>query len=320
MRTILTSLLLATCAGAAIADSLSVVMTVDDAFEAYISTDPAAQGSHFLSSPGQWYTNGVATVALNPGVVNYLQVKGRDLYGNPQMFIGQFTINGSNFRFENQTNYLLTNTTNWLMTVDGFGGTPETIRDIGPNGTGPWGMRTGIDPAARFIWTQAFSTGNRYFTARIVPISGFPVVDGHVDLLEFDGLVAGRSIELVISNGVHTETGSALLDAGGNFNYSTTLPPGSYTVGIKASHWLRKNTQTVLTVAGPNHVNVAIVNGDVDGDNEVSIGDYSQLSSAFNAESGDPNWNTEADLNGDSGVDIGDYAILSAHFGELGDE
>ncbi|HRI42582.1 MAG TPA: dockerin type I domain-containing protein [Fimbriimonadaceae bacterium] len=320
MRVLVSSFLLAACAGASVADTLSVVLTVDDAFDAYISTDPAVQGAHFLSSPGLWYTNGVATVGLNPGVINYLQIKGRDIYGNPQMFIGQFTINGVNFRFENQTGYLLTNTTNWLMTVDGFGGTPEVIRDIGPNGTGPWGMRSGIDPNARFIWTQAFSSGNRYFTARIVPVSAFPVIDGRVQLLEFDGLVAGRTIDLTISNGVNSESGSAVLDAGGHFNYSTTLPAGSYVVGIKSSHWLRKNTQVALTVAGPNQVNTALVNGDVDGDNEVSIGDYSQLSFAFNSEPGDTNWNAEADLNGDDGVDIGDYAILSAHFGEFGDE
>lgn len=301
------------------ADTLSVVLTVDDAFEAYVSTDPAVQGTFFLASPGTWMSNGEATVALTPGVVNYLQVKGRDLYGNPQMFLGQFTINGTAFRFENQSNFLVTSPQHWIMTVNGFGGTPETIRDIGPNGTGPWGFRSGISASARFIWTQAFSSGNRYFTARIVPVSGFPVIDGHVDLLDFQGLVAGRLVEVSVTDGTNTETGSVPLDAGGNFNFATTLPPGNYTVGVKASHWLRKSVAASLTVAGPNQVTASLTNGDCDSDNEVGIGDYALLSAAYGSGPGDPNWVPNADLNGDEAVDIADYAILSANYGLSGD-
>jgi hypothetical protein len=88
----------------------------------------------------------------------------------------------------------------------------------------------------------------------------------------------------------------------------------------KATHWLRKKRTGVgVTLAGATGVNFSLVNGDVDNDNEVSIGDYSSLSSAFGSGPGDGNWNPEADLNGDLSVDIGDYSILSAHFGQVGD-
>lgn len=301
------------------ADTLSAVLTVDDAFEAYISTNPASQGTFFLASPGTWLSNGSATVALTPGVVNYLQIKGRDLFGNPQMFLGQFTLNGTAFRFENQTGFLVTSPQHWIMTINGFGGTPESIRDIGPNGTSPWGFRSGISASARFIWTQAFSGGNRYFTARIVPVSGTPVIDGHVDLLDFQGLVAGRMVEVSVTDGTNSQTGSVPLDAGGNFNFTTSLPPGNYTVGMKASHWLRKSVAVSLTVAGPNQVTAALRNGDCDGDNEVGIGDYALLSAAYGSIPIDSNWLENADLNGDEVVDIGDYAILSANYGLSGD-
>ncbi|MBX7135426.1 MAG: hypothetical protein K1X67_22385 [Fimbriimonadaceae bacterium] len=63
----------------------------------------------------------------------------------------------------------------------------------------------------------------------------------------------------------------------------------------------------------------SLTNGDVDGDNEVGIGDYAQLSYAYGSGPGDLNYIEEADLNGDESVDIADYAILSANYGEVGD-
>lgn len=60
-------------------------------------------------------------------------------------------------------------------------------------------------------------------------------------------------------------------------------------------------------------------NGDVDGDNEVGIGDYASLSFSYGAVPGDLNYIEEADLNGDESVDIADYAILSANYGQVGD-
>jgi len=62
------------------------------------------------------------------------------------------------------------------------------------------------------------------------------------------------------------------------------------------------------------------VSGDVDLDNEASIGDYAVLSGAFGTDVGDPLFVLYADLNGDDTVDIGDYAILSGNFGLTGDD
>ena len=67
-------------------------------------------------------------------------------------------------------------------------------------------------------------------------------------------------------------------------------------------------------------MNFACRNGDCDGDNEVGIGDYAILSTAYNSAPGDGNWNIDADLNGDDAVDIADYAILSSQYGNIGDD
>lgn len=142
---------------------------------------------------------------------------------------------------------------------------------------------------------------------------------GHVDLSDFGGVVAGRMVTVEISGGA-SQSGSAVLDANGDFTMSTSVPNGTYTVAIKVSHWLRKAVSGVsITASGPNSVSAALTNGDVDGDNEVSIGDYSILSAAYNSAPGDGNWSAEADLNGDDSVDIGDYSILSANYNLSGD-
>jgi len=119
---------------------------------------------------------------------------------------------------------------------------------------------------------------------------------------------------------VHTAMGVVVAPNG---NYSTSDLPatsGSYLVAVKPAPWLRKTVGPINT--GSSHVGVDFLlsNGDIDDDNEIAIGDYALLSSAFGSGPGDPNWNPAADLDGDDEVTIGDYAILSQNFGMIGDE
>lgn len=83
--------------------------------------------------------------------------------------------------------------------------------------------------------------------------------------------------------------------------------------------WLRR-TLTYDSDSGDQLYRVyELVNGDTNGDNEIDIGDYANLSAAFGSTPFDPNWNPMCDFNGDEEVNIGDYAILSQNFGEIGD-
>jgi hypothetical protein len=114
------------------------------------------------------------------------------------------------------------------------------------------------------------------------------------------------------------------LDGIGNYSFGTTdlnLPAGTYDITAKASHWLREKIgSVVVSPTGAVGVNFSLINGDIDGDNHVDIGDYSELSTAFGSQPGDGNWNANADLDGDGEINIGDYAILSAEFGLDGDD
>ncbi|MBX7135894.1 MAG: hypothetical protein K1X67_24765 [Fimbriimonadaceae bacterium] len=106
----------------------------------------------------------------------------------------------------------------------------------------------------------------------------------------------------------------ATLNATGGFD--VTVPAAlPLDVSIKEDTWLRR---TMLVNTGPITLN--LVNGDCDKDNEVGIGDYAILSSAYGSAPGEVNWNASADLNRDDVVDIADYAILSSNYGRSGDE
>lgn len=176
------------------------------------------------------------------------------------------------------------------------------------------------------VATAAF-TGTR-FTPRCFSgnvnydlVGGSPVVSGTVDLQDFLGNPVGRNVVMEIRNGMTTvQTENVTLGAGGAYSFTATVTPGTYDVACKGSHWLRKKVANVsITGAGPT-VNFSLTNGDVDDDNEVSIGDYALLSTGFGSGPGDPNWNAEADIDGDDEVTIGDYAILSNNFGMIGDD
>lgn len=61
-----------------------------------------------------------------------------------------------------------------------------------------------------------------------------------------------------------------------------------------------------------------LVNGDVDGDNEVTLFDFGLLVQALGSTPGDPNWNPDADLDGDDEVTLFDHGILVKNFGQIG--
>ena len=47
-------------------------------------------------------------------------------------------------------------------------------------------------------------------------------------------------------------------------------------------HWLRRTVGPVDTSSNVTGVTLSLLNGDVDGDNEVAVGDYAELSGASN--------------------------------------
>ncbi|MCS7311153.1 MAG: dockerin type I domain-containing protein, partial [Armatimonadetes bacterium] len=114
------------------------------------------------------------------------------------------------------------------------------------------------------------------------------------------------------------ETHVVSLDSEGRYSFQTLLQ-GSYDLSAKASHWLRQTVSGVSLQPGAT-VNFSLTNGDIDGDNEVSLLDFGVLVLAFGSVPGNTNWSPNADLDGDAEVSLLDLGILVRYFGSVGDE
>jgi len=159
--------------------------------------------------------------------------------------------------------------------------------------------------------------------ARIDIVVEEPLVEltGSVALNDWSDTREGIPVMLDLAKGGQVvESIPAVLDEKGVFHAGTRLR-GEFDILMKAPHWLRKQYPNPIVIGdeGLGGLEFRLPNGDVDGDNEVGIGDYARLSSAFNAMPLDPNWDPMADLNGDRSVDIGDYAVMSLLYGQYGD-
>ncbi|HRI45295.1 MAG TPA: hypothetical protein PLL78_04110 [Fimbriimonadaceae bacterium] len=183
----------------------------------------------------------------------------------------------------------------------------------------------GVDFAGRWIGNLAGTTGgNANFLATYFESSAAnPTISGTVDLQDWTATLAGQMVRFEITaagGGPVLQTTDTALDGTGAYSFGTSLSPGLYDIYAKGSHWLRRASFGVtLTGSGVSGLGYSLFNGDCDEDNEVAIGDYSLLSTAFGSSPGDPNWDPMTDLNGDDEVTIGDYAILSGNFGMIGD-
>lgn len=203
-----------------------------------------------------------------------------------------------------------------------------------------------IDPASGvFTWTPTEAQGPGQYTFDVrVTDNGVPALSasetitvtvnevvktiaGSVDLQDFFGSLVAETVAFEFRSPGSTtplETVNAILSPTGTFSFALApdnLPAGVYDVTAKGSHWLRQKTASVsIAPNGASGLTFSLANGDIDGDNEIGIGDFSPLSAAFGTSEGDPGWNALADLNGDGSVDIGDFAILSSNFGMIGDD
>jgi len=206
-----------------------------------------------------------------------------------------------------------------------------------------WLTGADLQPAAveqNFMWRSArFPTSGFqvYAPTNILPKAGqdpkdrwncafvlygkLAVIRGQITLGDYGGdpSLVPVSVRLTKDGGTPEER-TIYTDRDGN--YSLWVEPGTYVVSFKASHWLRVNL-TGVTLGLAEEVtdqNVTLTNGDIDGDNEVTLFDFGQLVSAFGSMPGDANWNPNADLDGDEEVTLFDFDILVRNFGAIGDE
>ena len=145
------------------------------------------------------------------------------------------------------------------------------------------------------------------------PISG--------QLTFLDWLPTGGTADITVTpvNGGTPTVDTVTTQPDGSFAFQTSLT-GDVWISAKASHWLCQRLGSPITIgtSGVSNLAFSLVNGDIDGDNEVGPGDFGELSAAFGSVDGDANWNLQADLDGDQEVGPSDFGILSSNFGESG--
>lgn len=207
------------------------------------------------------------------------------------------------------------------------------FRTVGPRyfGTGTPAYSTFSDGMLQIVTGDSRSapfttTGSFFASCALVgevhyQLAGPAAVAGTVELQGWLASHAGQHVLFQITaagGGPVLQSELVTLGADGSYSFNTTLPTGAYDLYAKGTHWLRR-MRTVILDPGTGGADFYLFNGDVDDDNEVAIGDYAQLSTAFGSGPMSPNWNEDADLDGDLEVTIGDYAILSNNFGMMGD-
>jgi hypothetical protein len=216
-------------------------------------------------------------------------------------------------------------------------GTPSTDGKVRTDNIGAFGNANGFGRVKATLTYSGFTghdnglDDNQYLDGRLFYTSNF---------------VPYQSVTMFFKD---TTTGDVFFwpcdiqDAAGDTGtFHGYVQPGTYEVyaatdsSVRAQgHWLTKNLGTVTVAAGTtvNAGTASLVNGDVDGDNEVSILDYLALSAYYGQISWDgaavpAAWETldtdnlapyMCDLDEDGEVSILDYLILSGNYGLTGD-
>ena len=98
------------------------------------------------------------------------------------------------------------------------------------------------------------------------------------------------------------------------------VPRGTYTIWVKGSHTLSNVKSNVSIGDGTNEVNFGtLLEGDANGDNAVTILDYSILRTAYGTVRGQPGYDERADFNQDGAITILDYSLLRTNYGRAGE-
>lgn len=142
------------------------------------------------------------------------------------------------------------------------------------------------------------------------------ILCGTAEFKNYTASIANQPItfEVVDGSNAVVESGSTTVDAAGRFYIDSSVANGNYTLRIKGTHWLSNVATFTMGTSGATAPLISMENGDVDGDNVVSVFDYINLSDAFDSVDGDPNWLAAADLDGDGVVSVFDYIALSDNF------
>jgi hypothetical protein len=180
-------------------------------------------------------------------------------------------------------------------------------------------LRTTTDTGTGFAaWTTLATpaANTRFRGVEFAPIASASGLTGTANLQNWTASVAGLPVALELRQGSNLiQSTTKTLDSAGNFEWNVNLT-GAYTLVVKGAHWLT-NSKSVNLVNGTlvSTGSYSLVNGDVDGDNEVGPGDFEAVVSAFGLPVGDPSYIPGTDLDGDLEVGPSDFELVVSNFG-----
>ncbi|HTQ08486.1 MAG TPA: hypothetical protein VMI31_00295 [Fimbriimonadaceae bacterium] len=178
----------------------------------------------------------------------------------------------------------------------------------------PAGLETG--PATLTLIANGITSSTRAVTV------ASKIVQGTVTLQNYSASPNLEPVTIEIRNvGSTTPIDSQVvtLDASGNFQMATAVATGTYDITAKGPHWLRqKLSSQTIGANGILGLHFSLVNGDINGDNAISLADFGKLKLAYGSVPGNSNWNPNADLDGNGSVGLSDFGILKLHYGQTG--
>jgi hypothetical protein len=143
-------------AGSAQAATLTLNLTADNAFSAYLSDNDSTLGT-LIGSGNDWTTTYSFTTSVTGAGAHFLHIVAVN-GGGPEMFIGSFSLNDPSFHFANGGQSLDTDVADWraIPITDPSTWVQPAAAPLtfGLNGVGPWGIRPGISSSAAFIWSN----------------------------------------------------------------------------------------------------------------------------------------------------------------------
>ena len=183
-------------------------------------------------------------------------------------------------------------------------------RDAASGGTPPQAKAPEVPPAAP---AQAGASGNASLKVSVQWLGhANPPSDQWVQPLTLQLSAPGNPAVIGSYPGTTDRNGVAVYER---------LPEGTYDVHVKGPHSLQSARANIGLSAGQMaEVDMkAQVEGDVDGDNCVTIDDFKVVQVMVGANKDTPGWNPAADLNNDGQVTAEDVSLLRSGFDTCGD-
>jgi Dockerin type I domain len=131
-------------------------------------------------------------------------------------------------------------------------------------------------------------------------------------------LPISMTLQLESGGPIH-EYASLNTDSSGVFTATGDVASGSYYWWVKGPKYLASSGSVALTRGVTSTIEVGSLKvGDCNGDNAISVVDFSIIKGTFGKTQGDPGYDARADLNADNLVTAVDVTLEKTNFGQAG--